>query len=43
MLEVFGQQYINPALKDVYVFAALIIVLLVKPGGILGKATVEKV
>lgn len=43
MLEVFGQQYINPALKDVYVFAALIIVLLVKPGGVLGKATVEKV
>ncbi|MBN8596433.1 MAG: branched-chain amino acid ABC transporter permease [Planctomycetes bacterium] len=43
MLEVFGQQYINPALKDVYVFAALIVVLLVKPGGILGKATVEKV
>ena len=43
MLEVFGQQYVNPARKDVYVFAALILVLLVKPGGILGKATVEKV
>lgn len=43
MLEVFGQQYINPALKDVYVFAALILVLLIRPGGILGKATVEKV
>jgi branched-chain amino acid transport system permease protein len=30
-------------LRDVYVFAALIIVLLVRPGGILGSATVEKV
>ncbi len=30
-------------LRDVYVFAALIIVLLVRPGGILGSAAVEKV
>ncbi len=30
-------------LRDVYVFAALILVLLFRPGGILGKATVEKV
>jgi branched-subunit amino acid ABC-type transport system permease component len=30
-------------MQDVYVFGALIVVLLVRPGGILGKATVEKV
>ena len=43
LLEGFGSTYVNPALRDVYVFAALILVLLVKPGGILGKAVVEKV
>jgi branched-chain amino acid transport system permease protein len=30
-------------LRDVYVFAALILVLLFKPGGILGRVTAEKV
>lgn len=43
MLEMFGSVYINPALRDVYVFGVLILVLLIKPGGILGKAVTEKV
>lgn len=30
-------------LRDVYVFAALILVLLFKPGGLLGRVTAEKV
>ena len=37
------QNFPGEQLRDVYVFAALIIVLLVRPGGILGSATVEKV
>ncbi len=32
-----------PALRDVFVFAVLILVLLIKPSGILGKAVREKV
>ncbi len=43
MLEMFGSTYINSSLRDVYVFAALILVLLIKPSGILGRTTVEKV
>ena len=43
LLENFGVAYISAGLRDVYVFALLIIVLLVRPGGILGKAVVEKV
>jgi branched-chain amino acid transport system permease protein len=43
LLENFGSSYISSSMRDVYVFALLIIVLLIKPGGILGKATVEKV
>ncbi len=39
----FGAAYGSPHLRDVYVFGILIVVLLVKPGGLLGKATVEKV
>jgi branched-chain amino acid transport system permease protein len=30
-------------LQDIYVFGILILVLLFRPGGLLGKATVEKV
>ncbi len=43
LIENFGSQYISSEYRDVYVFLLLIIVLLVRPGGILGKATVEKV
>lgn len=43
LLENFGVAYVSASMRDVYVFALLIIVLLLRPGGILGKATVEKV
>jgi branched-chain amino acid transport system permease protein len=43
LLENFGSAYLSSNMKDVYVFALLIVVLLVRPGGILGVATVEKV
>jgi len=42
-IEQFGARYLSSAHKDVYVFAVLIAVLLLKPSGILGKAVVEKV
>jgi branched-chain amino acid transport system permease protein len=43
LLENFGAAYGNSKLTDVYVFGLLILVLLFRPGGILGKAVVEKV
>jgi len=43
VLEFFGTAYISPSLRDVYVFSLLILVLLLKPSGILGKAVAEKV
>jgi len=42
-VENFGAAYLHPGYTDVYVFAILILVLLFKPGGILGKAVIEKV
>ncbi len=42
-LEFFGAAYVSTALKDVYVFALLIVVLLVRPTGILGSTAREKV
>ena len=42
-VELFGAAYLSPHLRDLYVFALLIGVLLFKPTGILGRATVEKV
>jgi branched-chain amino acid transport system permease protein len=42
-VELFGAAYLSPHLRDVYVFSLLIAVLLFRPAGILGKATVEKV
>ena len=42
-VELFGAAYLSPHLRDLYVFALLIAVLLLKPTGILGRATVEKV
>ena len=42
-IEQFGARYWSSSHKDVYVFAVLIAVLLLKPTGILGKAVVEKV
>jgi branched-chain amino acid transport system permease protein len=42
-VEMFGAAYLSPHLRDVYVFSLLIAVLLLRPSGILGKTTVEKV
>jgi branched-chain amino acid transport system permease protein len=42
-VEMFGAAYRSPQMRDVYVFGILIAVLILKPGGLLGKATVEKV
>lgn len=43
IIEIFGKAYISTQLSDAIVFAVLIIVLLVKPTGLLGKQVNEKV
>ena len=43
LIEIFGRAYISMQLSDALVFAVLIIVLLVKPSGLLGKQIREKV
>ncbi|MBP3272319.1 MAG: branched-chain amino acid ABC transporter permease [Ruminococcus sp.] len=43
VIEILGRAYISPQLADAIVFAVLIIVLMVKPTGILGKKVSEKV
>ena len=43
VIEILGRAYISSQLSDAIVFAVLIIVLLVKPSGILGKPIFEKV
>ena len=43
VIEIFSKAYISSLLADAIVFAVLIIVLLVKPTGILGKKIQEKV
>lgn len=43
IIEIFGKGYISTQLSDAIVFAVLIIVLLVKPAGLLGKQVNEKV
>ncbi len=43
IIEIFSKSYISTNLSDAIVFAVLIIVLLVKPTGILGKKIMEKV
>ena len=43
LIEIFGRAYISMQLSDALVFAVLIIVLLVKPTGLLGKPMREKV
>lgn len=42
-VELFGAAYFSPHLRDVYVFSLLILVLLLRPSGLLGKAVPEKV
>ena len=43
VIEILGRAYISPQLADAIVFAVLILVLMVKPTGILGKKINEKV
>lgn len=43
LIEFFGVSYLSSHYRDAYVFAILILVLLLRPEGVLGKATVEKV
>lgn len=43
IIEILGRAYISSQLSDAIVFAVLVIVLLVKPTGILGKPIQEKV
>ncbi|MGI6679481.1 MAG: branched-chain amino acid ABC transporter permease [Dehalobacterium sp.] len=43
IIEIFGKGYISTQLSDAIVFSVLIITLLVKPTGLLGKQITEKV
>ena len=43
VIEIFAKAYISTQLSDAIVFAVLILVLLVKPTGLLGKRIREKV
>lgn len=42
VIEILGRAYISPQLSDAIVFAVLILVLIIKPTGILGKKVREK-
>lgn len=43
VIEIFGKAYISSQMADAIVFGVLIVILLVKPAGILGKNIQEKV
>ena len=43
VIEILGKAYVSTELGDAFVFAVLIVVLLVKPSGLLGKTLREKV
>ncbi len=43
VIEILGKAYISSQMADAIVFMVLIVVLLVKPTGILGKKIQEKV
>jgi len=43
VIEIFGRTYISSQLSDAIVFAVLIVVLLVKPTGLMGRQIQEKV
>ena len=43
IIETFAKKYISPQFSDAVVFSVLVIILLVKPAGLLGKQVQEKV
>ena len=43
IIEIFAKAYISTQLSDAIVFAVLIVVLVVRPAGLLGKQIREKV
>ena len=43
VIEIMAKAYVSTQMSDAFVFAVLIIVLLVKPSGLLGKQVREKV
>ena len=43
VIEILGKAYISSQMADAIVFAVLVVVLLVKPAGLLGKNVQEKV
>ena len=43
IIEIFAKAYISTQLSDAIVFAVLIVVLVVRPAGLLGKQVREKV
>jgi branched-chain amino acid transport system permease protein len=43
LLEAFVVGYVNPTYRDPIVFAVLILILLLKPSGLLGRAEGEKI
>ncbi|MDR0862335.1 MAG: branched-chain amino acid ABC transporter permease [Oscillospiraceae bacterium] len=43
IIEIFGKAYVSTQLSDAIVFVVLIVILLVKPAGLLGKQVQEKV
>jgi len=42
LLEAFGTQYLGSEWKDVFAFGILILILILRPNGLLGKSTVER-
>ena len=43
LVESLGASYISSEYKDAYAFIILIVILLLRPAGLLGKATEEKI
>ena len=43
VIEILGKAYVSTELGDAFVFAVLIVVLLFKPTGLLGRQVREKV
>jgi branched-chain amino acid transport system permease protein len=43
LIENFGASYISSAYKDVFAFVVLIVVLILRPAGLLGQKSVDKV